>query len=134
MLTRPRRCAFSQGCVFYATVVNIPQLNQITHGTSASQAGVSILPLLLVSSFASFVSASVFSKTVKWGWLLLTFGAVLATLGAGLLVELPLSRHVLARQYGYETILGFGLGLGMPAFLVLGRIEVADRDNGQCPL
>jgi hypothetical protein len=134
VLTIHRRCAFSQGCVFYATVINIPQLNQITHATSASQAGVSILPLLLVSSFASFVSASIFSKSVKWGWLILTSGAVLATLGAGLLVELPSSRHVLARQYGYETILGFGLGISMPAFLVLGRVEVADRDNGSFPL
>jgi hypothetical protein len=80
---------------------------------------------------ASFLSASVFSKTVKWGWMILALGAVLATLGAGLLVELPLSRHVLARQYGYETILGFGLGIGLPAFLVLGRVEVVDRDNGQ---
>lgn len=106
-------------------------MNQIIHATSASQAGVSILPLLLVSSLASFVSASVLSKTVKWGWMILTIGAVLATLGAGLLVELPLSQHILARQYGYETILGLGLGIGMPAFLVLGRVEVADKDNGQ---
>ncbi|RYP58669.1 hypothetical protein DL769_008845 [Monosporascus sp. CRB-8-3] len=134
LLKNPRICcllltAFLYGGVFYSVVVNIPQQNQIVHLRSPTRAGVDILPIMVLSPFASLVSGVVFSKTIRFGWQILAGGSILSLLGVGLLIELPYSDGILARMYGYEVILGLGLGLVMPAFLVLGRVEVEDRDN-----
>lgn len=94
-------------------------------------AGVRILPLLLLSSFSSMVTGIVFSKTTRFGWQLLALGAGLLLLGTGLLVELPFSQDILPRSYGYQVILGAGLGSAVPTIIILTRIEVEDRDNGK---
>ncbi|KAB5580661.1 major facilitator superfamily transporter multidrug resistance [Coniochaeta sp. 2T2.1] len=133
LLRNPRICflllvAFYGG-VFYSVIVNIPQQNQIVHLRSPTRAGVDVLPIMVLAPFASLVSGVIFSKTTRFGWHFLTCGAVLSLLGAGLLIEVPYSDGILARMYGYEAILGVGLGVVMPAFLVLGRLEVDDADN-----
>ncbi|KAH9897330.1 major facilitator superfamily transporter multidrug resistance [Xylariomycetidae sp. FL2044] len=134
LLKNPRLCsllmtAFLGGGVFYASVVNIPQQNQIVHLSTPTEAGVQILPIMVLSPVASVISGFIFSKTIRFGWMILVLGSVLSLLGVGLLIELPYSDGILPRMFGYEVILGFGLGVVMPAFLVLGRVEVEDRDN-----
>ncbi|KAL0936756.1 MFS multidrug transporter [Colletotrichum truncatum] len=121
--------AFFQGCVFFPAIVNLPQLNQIVHLNSAAISGVRILPLLLLSSLGSMLSGILLSKTIRFGWQTILLGAIIASLGMGLFIELPFSEGLLARSYGYQVILGAGLGIMMPAFMILGRAEVEDRDN-----
>ncbi|KAB5536495.1 major facilitator superfamily domain-containing protein [Coniochaeta sp. 2T2.1] len=104
LLRNPRICilllvAFFYGGVFYSVIVNIPQENQIVHLRSPTRAGVDVLPIMVLAPSASLLSG------------------------------VPYSDGILARMYGYEAILGVGLGVVMPAFLVLGRLEVDDADN-----
>ncbi|KAF6802134.1 MFS multidrug transporter [Colletotrichum musicola] len=117
------------GCVFYPAIINISQINQIVQLNSATTAGVRILPLLLPSSFSSMITGIVFSKTTRFGWQILALGGGLALLGTSLLIELPFSQDVLPRSYGYQAVLGMGLGSAVPAIMILTRIEVEDRDN-----
>lgn len=128
------RVSFFQGCVFYPAIINISQLNQIVHLNSATTAGVRILPLLLPSSFSSMITGIVFSKTTRFGWQILALGGSLVLLGTGLLIELPFTQDVLPRSYGYQVVLGMGLGSAVPAIMILTRIEVEDRDNGKSPV
>ncbi|EFW98529.1 major facilitator superfamily transporter multidrug resistance [Grosmannia clavigera kw1407] len=121
--------AFFQGCVFYASVINMPQLNQIVRQSSATMAGVRTLPILLPMTFSSFVSGVILSKTLRFAWHMLAAGSVLTALGVGLLIEVPFSSATLARNYGFEAILGVGMGFTMATFLILGRVIVQDRDN-----
>ncbi|KAF6793443.1 MFS multidrug transporter [Colletotrichum sojae] len=126
--TGGKEVSFFQGCVFYPAI-NISQINQIVHLNSATTAGVRILPLLLPSSFSSMITGIVFSKTTRFGWQILALGGSLVLLGTGLLIELPFSQDALPRSYGYQVILGMGLGSAVPAIMILTRIEVEDRDN-----
>ncbi|KAF9870448.1 major facilitator superfamily transporter [Colletotrichum karsti] len=121
--------AFFQGSVFYPVVINIPQLNQIVHHNSATMAGIRLMPLLLVSSFFSMIAGIMLSKTTRFGWQTIAVGSCISLIGVGLLIELPFDDDVLARTYGYEVVIGIGLGIAMPVLMILGRVEVEDRDN-----
>ncbi|KAF4921693.1 Efflux pump dotC [Colletotrichum viniferum] len=121
--------SFFQGAVFYAVVIVLPQLNQLVHLNSATMAGIRLLPLLLVSSFCSMFSGIALSRTTRYGWYTITTSTILVVLGVGLLVEIPFSEKVLDRYYGYEVIIGVGMGTAVPILMVMGRVEVEDRDN-----
>ncbi|KAF5517191.1 Efflux pump FUS6 [Colletotrichum aenigma] len=121
--------SFFQGAVFYAVVIVLPQLNQLVHLNSATMAGIRLLPLLLVSSFCSMFSGIALSRTTRYGWYTITISTILVVLGVGLLVEIPFSEKVLDRYYGYEVIIGVGMGTAVPILMVMGRVEVEDRDN-----
>lgn len=71
------------------------------------------------------------SRTTRYGWYTITIGTILVVLGVGLLVEIPFSEKVLDRYYGYEVIIGVGMGTAVPILMVMGRVEVEDRDNGE---
>lgn len=127
--------AFFQGCVFFTIVINTPQLHQIVHLSSATMAGVRTLPILLPMTFTTLVCGFILSKSLRFGYHMLAAGAIITVLGAGLLIEAPFTNHVLARTYGFQAILGVGLGFTMAMFILLARAEVQDRDNGMyiCP-
>ncbi|KAJ0274905.1 hypothetical protein COL940_009065 [Colletotrichum noveboracense] len=67
--------------------------------------------------------------TTRYGWYTITISTILVVLGVGLLVEIPFSEKVLDRYYGYEVIIGVGMGTAVPILMVMGRVEVEDRDN-----
>jgi hypothetical protein len=52
-------------------------------------------------------------------------------LGTGLLSSLPADGSFSNAQYGYEVILGVGLGITMSAVTVLTSITVQPRDHGK---
>lgn len=112
-------------------MIVLPQLNQLVHLNSATMAGIRLLPLLLVSSFCSMFSGIALSRTTRYGWYTITISTILVVLGVGLLVEIPFSEKVLDRYYGYEVVIGVGMGTAVPILMVMGRVEVEDRDNGE---
>lgn len=70
------------------------------------------------------------SKRPPAVYILLFTGAALTTVGMGLLSCLSDSGPVSNPVYGYEVILGVGLGLMMPSLIFLLKVEFGDENLG----
>ena len=57
-------------------------------------------------------------------------GGIFQVVGLTLLSTLPLHRKAIPATYGYEVILGIGLGLNIAALMVLPPYVVEKRDQG----
>jgi hypothetical protein len=57
--------------------------------------------------------------------------SVFTTVGCGLLSTLKPSTHIEIKQYGYQTVLGFGLGLLYTALTMMMNIVVKRDDLGK---
>ena len=72
------------------------------------------------------------SKFKKSPTLILFVGAVLQVVGVTLMSILPVHREVTPAAYGYEVVLGIGLGINIAALLVLPPYLAEKRDQGTC--
>lgn len=111
------------------TIVILPQRLQIVNGLSPVDAGIHILPLLLLTAVGAFVAGIITSK-VNCAWYMLLFANGMITLGTGLMSSLPTGHDIPAVNYFYQAMLGFGFGMGLSSLLVLSRCEVPLADNG----
>ena len=114
------------------TIINLPQRFQIVNGESPANAGIRMLPLLLVSAFGAGLAGVICSKK-NISWHLLVTSNALQVLGAGLISSLPSSEYIPKEQYGYQAILGLGFGLGLSSLVIVSRVEVNDDDLGEPP-
>ncbi|KAI1375798.1 putative MFS multidrug transporter [Hypoxylon crocopeplum] len=119
---------FAMGACFYATIILLPQRFQSANGLSALSAGINMLAFTLVSPAFSMVCGMALSKMPLAAPILLLVGSALTIIGMGLLSSLADSGTIAAPVYGYEVILGVGLGLMMPASIFLIKVEF-DGDN-----
>ena len=110
-------------------IIFLPQRFQIENSLSPVDAGVKMLALLLLSAFGAGLAGFICSKK-NVSWYLLVLSNTLQVIGLGLLSSVPSSDVVLARQYGYQVILGLGFGLGLSSLVIVSRVEVDDADLG----
>ncbi len=113
-------------------IIFLPQRFQIENSLSPVDAGVKMLALLLLSAFGAGLAGFICSKK-NISWYLLVLSNVLQVIGLGLLSTIPSSDTVLARQYGYQVILGLGFGLGLSSLVIVSRVEVDEADLGNFP-
>ncbi|KAF5980111.1 major facilitator superfamily domain-containing protein [Fusarium bulbicola] len=102
---------FAMGACFYAAIILLPQRFQSVNGLSALNAGLKMLAFTLVSPVFSMACGVALSKKPLAVYILLFTGAALTTLA-----------------YGYEVILGVGLGLMMPSLIFLLKVEFGDEN------
>lgn len=121
--------AFFLGAVFYTVIITLPRRSQLLYSLSATAAGVKLLAMLLLSSFSSAVAGLIYSKSTRLVLPILAGTTALQVLGGGLLCTLGFSSDggVDARMYGYEVLLGIGLGFGIPTLMVASRIQLEDE-------
>ncbi|KAL5357557.1 major facilitator superfamily domain-containing protein [Aspergillus floccosus] len=117
------------GFAFYTSIINLPQRFQTVNDVSASRAGVLLLTLTLVLPFFSLVAGAVTAKAPQVTFTLLIFGTVLilastACFGAAL----PDGHTVAARQYGFEVLMGAGLGIISTTQYVILKMIFPPRD------
>jgi EmrB/QacA subfamily drug resistance transporter len=115
------------GCAMFGSISFVPLYVQSVLGTNATQAGLTITPLLL-----GWVSASVigmrlilsmgYRRLSVAGMILLAAGAFLMTL-----IDAESSRGLLMT---YITMMGIGMGLSIPSFLVAVQTSVERRQLG----
>ncbi|KAK0722635.1 major facilitator superfamily transporter [Lasiosphaeria miniovina] len=123
------RNAFLTGFPFMAAIINIPQRLQTVNGTTAIEAGLRMLPLLLCSPFSTALAGVAVSKLRLPPLYVLVVGGVLQTVGVGLFSSLD--QHgpdIQPAQYGYQIIMGFGFGFNLSTILMMAPMVVQLKD------
>lgn len=117
------------GFPFLITIFNLPQRFQIVNGLSPVEAGIRMLPLLILTAVASGVAGAICSKK-NVAFQMLVLSNIFQVIGTGLLSMLPTDGSIPASQYGLQVILGFAFGMGLVSLMIITRIEVSADDNG----
>lgn len=110
-------------------MVYLPQRFQAVNDLSPVKAGIQILPVLLVSAFGATFAGVLCSKRNVCAYLVIG-GSALQLVGLGLHSALPTSAAIPAAGFGYQAVLGLGLGTLLSASFVLARLEVRRADIG----
>ncbi|KAF5700460.1 major facilitator superfamily transporter [Fusarium globosum] len=119
---------FFTGFPFMAALINIPQRFQTVNTTSAINAGIRTLPLLLLSPLATAINGILVSKLGVPPLYTLFLGGSLQTIGVGLYSSLKSSTSIASAQYGYEAIMGLGFGFNLSTILMMVPLVVTEKD------
>ncbi|KAF4995620.1 hypothetical protein FGRMN_5011 [Fusarium graminum] len=119
---------FLTGFPFMAALINIPQRFQTVNMTSAINAGIRTLPLLLLSPIATAINGLLVSKLGVPPIYTLSLGGCLQTIGVGMFSSLRSSTTITPAQYGYEALMGLGFGFSLSAILIMVPLVVTEKD------
>ncbi|TLD25534.1 hypothetical protein PspLS_05725 [Pyricularia sp. CBS 133598] len=120
---------FLTGAPFMTTVINIPQRFQTVNSFSAIDAGIRMLPLLLLTPVASALSGLMVARLRVPPLFVLLLGAALQCIGVGLFSSMDHSNlQVPPAQYGYQVLMGLGFGFSLSTILMMATIVVAEKD------
>lgn len=118
---------FTHAMVFIAGIFFLPLYLQAVFGATPILSGVYLFPYVLSLSFCSAL-VGVFIKKTGHYLPAIWFGTILATLGAGLFVDLPSSRHSWARIIIFQIIAGIGAGPNFQAPLIALQSKIHPKD------
>ena len=99
------------------------------NGDSAVLAGVHLLPMLAASAFGSTIGGAASSKKNNTYYTLIA-SACFMLLGCGLLSTIPNTVHIEDAQYGFQVLMGFGVGLTFSTATVMTIANAEIRDIG----
>ncbi|MCJ1358941.1 MAG: hypothetical protein MMC33_008941 [Icmadophila ericetorum] len=110
---------FFFGLPFLAVVINLPQKFQFVDGTSPLGAGLRLLALVLSTPVASGIAGFLMQKLKIPPLYNLLCGGILLTIGLALMSTItPTNQSVSAAEYGYEVVVGLGLGFGLSTVIM----------------
>lgn len=115
------------GWALFGTISYIPLFVQSVIGTSAAQAGLTITPLLLGWVMASIIGTRLLLRTGYYK--LAITGTSLLFVGAVLLATVNMNTSQTLLMI-YITIMGIGMGLAIPSFLIAVQTTVERRQLG----
>ncbi len=117
---------FLLGMPFYVIFVQLPQRFQTVNFTTAERAGIILLPCTLVSPVGA-MAAGLAAKKIATEYILI-LAATVVCIGIGLMGSLPTYSHLWPGIYGYEIIIGLGLGLASPPYFMLVATSITEKD------
>ncbi|KXX79381.1 Multidrug resistance protein 3 [Madurella mycetomatis] len=100
------------GFVMYVAIVNIPMRAQIVNLYDEVKSGVLLLPLMGATAVGSTVGGAFSSKQNRTFWTL-NAASIFMLVGCGIMSILPDTVKVTAKQWGFEAVLGFGIGMNL---------------------
>ncbi|SPO03749.1 related to multidrug transporter [Cephalotrichum gorgonifer] len=115
------------GFTYLGLMVIVPERFQIIHGDNPLFAGLKLLPLLGSCTLGSFVAAAASKKTNNTSPTLVV-SAGLQLLGTGLTTIISKPDSSTAALYGFQVIIGFGIGLCFSAATISVSIQVLRED------
>lgn len=119
-------CCASAGAAAFVPIYFIPTFFQFTRGDSALDAGVRLLPFIVVMVVFIIINGSLMGRLGYYTpWF--TGGGLLAVTGAALMYTVRADTS-LARIYGYTVVLGSGVGMWLQASLSVAQAVVAPSD------
>jgi len=102
-------CTAAGGTAIFIPIYMIPIFFQFTRGDSALEAGVRLLPFIMLTIFCVITNGAVMSKYgLYMPWY--TFGGALCIVGGALMSTVDTSSST-SRVYGYSILIGIGDGL-----------------------
>ncbi len=120
------------GWVLFGSVSFIPLFVQSVMGTTATQAGITLTPLLLGWVTASIIGTRLM-LTIGYRRLGL-IGTAAFTIGAFLMSQAGMNTSQ-ASMMAFVTLMGIGMGLSIPSYLIAVQTSVSRRQLGNdgCP-
>ncbi|KAI8607604.1 major facilitator superfamily domain-containing protein [Chytriomyces sp. MP71] len=115
-------CSFFLGCAFFILVFYAPLWFQVVLGSSATNAGIHTIPLIMGLVVLSIVSGIV-ATTSGIFWIFLPVSAVVVAVGSGLMVTMDESAG-LWKQIVFLLIAGAGVGCGIQTNLIAAQVSV----------
>ncbi|KAJ3061161.1 hypothetical protein HDU99_005649, partial [Rhizoclosmatium hyalinum] len=116
---------FFLGCGFFILVFYAPLWFQIVVGSTATQAGVHTIPLIMGLVVFSIITGVVATTTGLF-WFFLPISAVVIALGAGLISTLDENAESW-KQIVYLLIAGAGVGCGIQTALIAAQVSVPPK-------
>lgn len=116
------------GIIMFGNTMFIPLFVQGVIGTSATAAGLILTPLMLSNVAGSTVSGNLASRFGRYRWLALS-GLVILVLGEFLLTRMTADTTSLQAVINM-TVVGFGLGVTMPIFVLAVQNAVPPQQIG----
>ncbi|GFF35577.1 hypothetical protein IFM46972_04597 [Aspergillus udagawae] len=120
------------GFVMLLVIINIPLRAQLVNLKDAIESGILLLPLMGSTAVGSALGGAASAQRNNTFWTL-NLASIFMLVGSALLSTLPDSVDPVPKQYGFEAILGFGLGLSLSTmtFLTSMQVEFEDHAVGQ---
>ncbi|PIA13501.1 MFS general substrate transporter [Coemansia reversa NRRL 1564] len=119
-------CQLLMGMVMYSTMYFIPIWYTIVKNSSATSAGLHLLPFLLSISAVSVISGFLVTKTGHYREMAIC-GTGLFTLGCGLLILFDEEINT-GQQIGFMIIMGIGLGFNIQTLLITVQASAPVKD------
>ncbi|KAJ3203353.1 hypothetical protein HDU83_001521 [Entophlyctis luteolus] len=114
---------FFMGCAFFVLVFYTPLWFEIVKGSTATQAGVSTIPLIMGLVVLSIFSG-IIATTTGMFWPFLPAGGIIVAIGAGLMTTMK-EDAANWQQVIYLIIAGIGVGSGIQTCLIAAQVSVA---------
>ncbi|KAK4154959.1 MFS general substrate transporter [Chaetomidium leptoderma] len=115
------------GFVMYVAIVNIPMRAQIVNLYDEVRSGVLLLPLMGATAVGSALGGAFQSKENRTFWTL-NAASIFMLVGCGIMSILPDTVDVAAKQWGFEVILGFGIGMNLSTATLLTSLNADFQD------
>ena len=120
---------FFVGAPYTIAIVQLPQRFQAVNAISPLGAGIRLLPFTFSAPCGSFSASFFASKPKIPPLLLLLLAAALQIAGSASLSTLPVGLAVSPAQYGYQVLLGYGLGMSITTLMLLVPVNAEKRDQ-----
>lgn len=117
------------GFPMFLLIFAIPLRFQIVNLNTPLQAGINLLPYLGSMAFGTMCGGAVsaFKNRVCGTFVV---ASICMLIGAGALSTLPTDFEISAGAYGYQTVVGFGIGLTLSNVSLFTSLECDFRDHG----
>lgn len=116
------------GVIMFGNTMFVPLFVQGVIGTSATAAGLIMTPMMLSNVAGSMVGGNLASRTGRYRWLILA-GVGLMAFGEILLTTMSTATSN-AQALAFVSIVGFGLGMTLPLFVLAVQNAVPPRQLG----
>ncbi len=113
---------------FFGAIIFLPRWFQFVHGSSATESGYQIFPLLIGLIGSSIISGLLVSKTGRYKLIILT-GLVLMSVGITLMTQLKANTDI-TTLWAWMFITGLGIGPTLSVFTIVVQNAVPFRQLG----
>ncbi|KAJ8110356.1 hypothetical protein ONZ43_g5889 [Nemania bipapillata] len=120
-------CTFCTGFVYLTILIILPERFQIVNGDNALESGVHLLPMLGATALGAFLAGALSRRRNNTSWTLLA-AHCFQLLGTGLMSMLHSTTVEIRAQYGFQVLLGLGIGLSLGSVTIMGSVQSAQAD------
>jgi EmrB/QacA subfamily drug resistance transporter len=113
---------------FFGGIIFIPRWFQFVLGSSATESGYQILPMMLGLMTASIGSGQIVARTGRYKWLLVV-AMVIAAVGIFLVTQIHAETSI-TTMWLWLLVMGFGIGPSMAVYTIIVQNAVPFREMG----